>query len=80
MGRRVGYALVFLGLFLIFFGAVERGDLDEMRRLYHPDARVWHNFDQVSRSVEENLRTLTWMVDRAAAALLSPDDVARGRR
>jgi hypothetical protein len=24
VGRRVGYALVFLGLFLIFFGAVER--------------------------------------------------------
>jgi 6-phosphogluconolactonase/glucosamine-6-phosphate isomerase/deaminase len=24
--------------------------------------------------------TLTWMVDRAAAALLSPDDVRRDRR
>jgi uncharacterized protein len=47
-----------------FFGAVERGDLEEMRRLYHPDARIWHNFDQVTQSVEENLRTLTWMVGR----------------
>jgi uncharacterized protein len=47
-----------------FFGAVEAGDLDELRRLYHPEARIWHNFDQVAQTVEENLRTLAWMVGR----------------
>jgi uncharacterized protein len=47
-----------------FFGAVERGDLDELRRIYHPEARIWHNFDQVSQTVEDNLRTLAWMVGR----------------
>jgi ketosteroid isomerase-like protein len=46
------------------FGAVERGDTDELRRLYHPEARIWHNFDQQEQSVEENLQTLGWMCRR----------------
>ena len=52
------------GLADAFFGAVERGDLDDVRRLYHPEARIWHNYDQVAQGVEENLRTLAWMVGR----------------
>jgi ketosteroid isomerase-like protein len=47
-----------------FFAAIERGDVDEIRRLYHPEARIWHNFDQAVQGVEENLATLAWMVGR----------------
>lgn len=44
------------------FSAIEKGDVEEVRRLYHPDARIWHNFDQVAQTVEQNLATLSWMV------------------
>ena len=35
-----------------FFSAIERGDVDEVRQMYAPDARVWHNFDQLEQTVE----------------------------
>jgi ketosteroid isomerase-like protein len=57
-------AEAFLAVADRLFGAVERGDLDELRRLYDPDARIWHNFDGREQSVEENLQTLTWMCGR----------------
>jgi uncharacterized protein len=46
------------------FGDVERGDIDDLRLLYHPEARIWHNHDQRDQTVEENLRTLAWMCER----------------
>lgn len=45
-----------------FMAALERGDRDVVRRFYAPDARFWHNFDNVEQTVEENLKTLDWMV------------------
>lgn len=45
-----------------FFAAIQAGDLEGVRASYHPDARIWHNFDQVSQTREENLRVLAWMV------------------
>jgi ketosteroid isomerase-like protein len=47
-----------------FIAAVEAGDLEAVRNLYHPDARIWHNFDQKDQTVEENLRVLAWMTRR----------------
>ena len=47
-----------------FIAAVEAGDLEAVRSLYHPDARIWHNFDQKDQTVEENLRVLAWMTRR----------------
>jgi ketosteroid isomerase-like protein len=44
------------------FAAIEKGDVEEVRRLYHPDARIWHNYDQVAQTVEQNIATLSWMV------------------
>lgn len=41
--------------------AIEGGDLDTVRALYHPDAVVWHNTDGLEQGVEENLRVLAWM-------------------
>ena len=32
------------------FGAIERGDVDALRGLYHPDARVWHNTDNTEHN------------------------------
>ncbi len=44
------------------FDAIERGDLDALRSLYHADARVWHNTDGAEQSVDQNLRVLRWLV------------------
>ena len=41
--------------------AVEAGDIEAVRGLYASDARVWHNFDGVEQTVEENLRVLAWL-------------------
>jgi len=44
------------------FDAIERGDVDALRSLYHVDARIWHNTDGAQQSVDENLRVLRWLV------------------
>lgn len=44
-----------------FVGAIERGDVDEVRACYHPDAQVWHNNDGIEQTVDENMKVLTWM-------------------
>lgn len=44
-----------------FFRAVARGDVDEIRAIYAPDARIWHNHDGKEQTVEENLKVLRWM-------------------
>ncbi len=41
-----------------FFGALEAGDEEAVVRCYAPDARIWHNFDQVSMTAHENAATL----------------------
>ncbi len=47
-----------------FFAAIEAGDLDAIRTCYAPDARIWHNFDGIDQTVEENLKVLVWMKPR----------------
>ena len=44
-----------------FFAAIERGDVATIERLYHPDAVIWHNHDQVEQRVAENLRVLGYL-------------------
>jgi ketosteroid isomerase-like protein len=44
--------------------AIEQSDLDTARACYAPDARIWHNFDGIAQTVDENLRTLKWMDKR----------------
>lgn len=46
-----------------FFTAVERGDLDTVRSLYAPDAKIWTAQDPAERSPEENLAVLSWIKD-----------------
>jgi ketosteroid isomerase-like protein len=41
--------------------AIEAGDVDALRRIYAPEARIWHNGDGAEQTVEDNLRTLRWL-------------------
>jgi ketosteroid isomerase-like protein len=43
------------------FGAIEKGDVERVRATYAPAAVIWHNFDEVEQSVDDNLRVLGWM-------------------
>lgn len=42
--------------------AIVAADIDAVRGLYAPQARIWHNFDGVEQGVDENLRVLRWLV------------------
>ncbi len=50
-----------LDLAELFFRALERGDIDAIRSIYAPDARIWHNHDRKEQTVEENLKVLAWV-------------------
>lgn len=43
------------------FAAIEAGDTAAITDLYDPDVRVWHNYDGVAQTRDENLRVLGWM-------------------
>ncbi|HEY2071708.1 MAG TPA: nuclear transport factor 2 family protein [Rhizomicrobium sp.] len=44
--------------------AIETGDLDAIAACYEPEARIWHNFDEVAQTLGENLRTMEWIKGR----------------
>jgi uncharacterized protein len=44
--------------------AIETGDRAAIAACYAPDARIWHNFDGVAQTLEENLRTMDWIAGR----------------
>jgi ketosteroid isomerase-like protein len=44
--------------------AIESGDLPAIAACYAPDARIWHNFDGVAQTLEENLATMAWLDKR----------------
>ncbi len=48
------------------FEAIGRGDLGAVREIYAPHIKVWHNFDRVEQTLEENLRVLAWVVKNVA--------------
>jgi ketosteroid isomerase-like protein len=49
-----------------FFAAIAAGDMDAVRAIYAPDAVVWHNYDGVEQTLDQNLRVLQWVVDTLA--------------
>ena len=49
-----------------FVDAIERADIDQIRVIYAPDARIWHNFDGKEQTVDENLKVLRWMARNLA--------------
>ena len=47
-----------------FFDAIEAGDVDAVADCYTEDVGVWHNFDGLTQTRDENLATLRGMVSR----------------
>lgn len=41
--------------------AIESGDVDGVRALYDDNIVIWHNFDDVEQTRDDNLRVLEWM-------------------
>lgn len=39
-----------------FVRALNEKDEAAIRQIYAPDARIWHNFDDKSQTVDENMR------------------------
>ena len=50
-----------------FLDALNSGDVDTARACYHPDAEIWHDFDGVTQTVDENMALMAAMAKRAAA-------------
>ncbi len=44
-----------------FIAALNVADVDAVRDVYSPDARIWHNFSGQLQSVEDNIKTMLWM-------------------
>ncbi|GAA1791188.1 nuclear transport factor 2 family protein [Actinomadura chokoriensis] len=47
-----------------FMTAITSGDVDALRAIYAPDARIWHNGGPgggSEQAVDDNLRTLRWL-------------------
>ena len=44
-----------------FVHAVENGDEQKLRELYHPDAKIWHNDGMGDQDIEANLEILRLM-------------------
>jgi ketosteroid isomerase-like protein len=48
-----------------FFAAVERGDIDTVSSIYHPNAIIWHNYDGLETGPAENIKVLEGFIKRA---------------
>ena len=44
------------------FNAIERGDVGAIRDIYAPTAKIWHNNDGLTQTVDANLAVLGWVV------------------
>ncbi|MEM8706248.1 MAG: nuclear transport factor 2 family protein [Actinomycetota bacterium] len=47
-----------------FIDAITVGDADAARACYAPDAALWHNFDNVTQTVDENIALMNAMTKR----------------
>ncbi|NMM86556.1 hypothetical protein B2J88_19670 [Rhodococcus sp. SRB_17] len=47
-----------------FFNAVQDGDIDAVAGFYRDDVTVWHNFDNLDQSRDDNLATLAGISSR----------------
>ncbi|MFK7830045.1 MAG: nuclear transport factor 2 family protein [Congregibacter sp.] len=44
-----------------FLDALNNDDEAAVREIYHPNAKLWHNFEADFQSVDLNVKTLHWM-------------------
>ncbi len=47
-----------------FIAAIERADVDAVVSMYAPNARIWHNFDQIEMSPQDNAKQVRWFATR----------------
>ena len=47
-----------------FIDAITVGDIDATTACYEPDAEIWHNFDGITQTVDENLALMNAMTKR----------------
>ncbi len=47
-----------------FVGAIQSGDVDKVRACYAPDAKLWHNTDNVEQTVAQNMKVLDWFIQK----------------
>jgi ketosteroid isomerase-like protein len=45
-----------------FVSAVQAGDKDAVRACYAPDAKLWHNTDNIEQTVDQNMKVLDWFI------------------
>lgn len=45
-----------------YIAALENGDVETVRGIYAPDAKLWHNNDETEQTVDQNLRVLAWLI------------------
>lgn len=45
-----------------FVGAIQSGDVATVRACYAPDAKLWHNTDNIEQTVDENMKVLDWFI------------------
>lgn len=48
-----------------FIASVEAGDVEAARACFTEDARIWHGFDDVDQTVDQNMALLEWMMRKA---------------
>jgi len=47
-----------------FVGAIQSGDVKTVRECYAPDAKLWHNTDNIEQTVDDNMKVLGWFIDK----------------
>jgi len=45
-----------------FVNAIEKGDVATVRASYWPDAKIWHNTDNVEQTIDQNVAILEWFI------------------
>jgi len=64
-----------------FMAALEAGDVETARACLAPEARIWHNFDDKSQTVDENMALLAWMMrhaDKRSYEITRLEEIAGG--
>ena len=58
-----------------FVDAIERGDVETVLSIYAEDALIWHNFDQIEVTPQDNARQIRWFSSRLAG--MKYEDIRR---
>lgn len=48
-----------------YMAYVQAEDVPGARSCLHPDARIWHNYDGVTQTVDENMATLAYLLEKS---------------